>query len=146
MLGRLKAYSMLAVAFVLTLVSRWLRLGRRFGLSAYRRNYAADRLGLMGADDTELFVAAGRCIACGRCEEGDSAIRNRHSGSYPGLMTLVLCSTRATPDAREAAVAWRLLDEAELMRREALCPVDVPLTRLSRFVLGHAQQLERDSL
>ncbi len=142
MLGRIKAYSMLAVSFVLTLLSRWLHLGRRFGLGAYERNYAADRLAPMQAGDGELFVGAGRCIACGRCEEGDYFIKQRHPSAYPGLMTLVLAGARATPDAVEAASAWRLIDEQELSKRQRLCPTQVPLVELSRFVRRHAEQLE----
>jgi hypothetical protein len=133
-----KAYTLLAFAFVTTVLSRWFRLGSRYGLPAFNRNYAAEQLGAMRPEDNEVLVAAGRCIACRRCEQGDLPLLRRHPTQYPGLSRLVLASTRSMTTASSAWSAWRLLSEQELQLREALCPEGVPIAALAQLVQRHA--------
>jgi hypothetical protein len=144
MLGLVKAYSLLAFAFVTTVLSRWLGLGQRYGLPAFHRNYAADRLNAMRPEDSDVLVGAGRCVACRRCEQGDLELMQRHPGVYPGLMTLVLSSARATSNAAFAQAAWQTLSEAELTRRQALCPEQVPIVALAQHVRHHAELSARN--
>lgn len=148
--GRLKAYPLLAFAFATTVLSRWLhailglvgiRFGRRYGLAAFKRNYAPDGLNAMREGDETILLGAARCIACGRCER----VRTDTGAGLPvfapervGLMTLVLATTRATPDAVEALEGWRTHPDDELERAEAVCPTRVPLRRLAEFVTYHA--------
>ena len=143
MTALVKAYTLLAIAFVTTVLSRWLRLGRRYGLPAFHRNYAVERLNAMRPSDTDVLVAAGRCIACRRCEDGDLGLMQKHPGVYPGLMTLVLSSARETSNAGLALQAWQLLSEPELERRQALCPEQVPIVALGELVRHHAEQAGR---
>jgi hypothetical protein len=138
MLALFKAYTLLAIALVTTLFSRWLRLGRRFGVGAFHRNYAADRLSAMRAGDYEVLVGAGRCICCRRCEDGDGALLRQHGARYPGMMTLILASARSTTLATHACSAWQLLSNEELELRQAQCPQAVPIVALGALVRHHA--------
>lgn len=156
MTGRLKAYALLAFAFATTVLSRWLhgilgrvgiRFGRRYGLAAFTRNYAPDRLNAMRVEDESILLGAARCIACGRCdrtrEDADSGLPV-FAPERVGLMTLVLATTRATPDSVEALEGWRAHPEDELRRAEAVCPTGVPFRRLAEFVAYHAALAEVD--
>lgn len=143
MTALVKAYTLLAIAFVTTVLSRWLRLGSRYGLPAFHRNYAVERLHAMRPTDGDVLVAAGRCIACRRCEDGDLELLQKHRGVYPGLMTLVLSSARETSNAALAMPAWQLLSEPELERRQALCPEQVPIVALREHLRHHAAQSAR---
>jgi hypothetical protein len=140
MSGRLKAYVLLAWAFITTLISRWLTLGNRYGLRAFHANYAADRLDAMTQADRHVLLGAGRCTACGRCQQGDGPLLLESRGAYPGLMTLVLSAARDTSDAAQGARGFAWLSVAELERREALCPEQVPIVQLARFVTRHAAE------
>lgn len=140
MRGRLKAYVLLAWAFITTLLSRWLQLGSRYGLRAFHANYAADGLDAMVKAERDVLVGAGRCTACGRCQQGDPPLLLESKGAYPGLMTLVLSAARDTSDASAAAQGFAWLSESELERRNGLCPEQVPIVQLARFVKRHAAE------
>jgi hypothetical protein len=135
-----KAYILLAFAFLKTVFTRWFGIGKRYGLPAFNRNYASDHLSAMRPDDAEVLLGAARCIACRRCESGDDALRSAHGDAYPGMMTLVLSSARDTTAANSAARAWALVPSLELARRETLCPEGVPIRKLAALVVHHAQQ------
>jgi hypothetical protein len=134
MWGRFRAWVMLAVAWLLMTSSRLLRIGTRYGLGAFERNYAADGILPTTREDRALLLQAGRCIACGRCERGDAALRVQGNPDYPGLMTLVLATTRNQPDFAEAAPSWSLLSEETLSQRQRRCPTAVPIARLGPLV------------
>lgn len=145
MAGRLKAYTLLVLAFFKTVLTRWFGWGRRFGLDAFERNYAADGLTAMGDQDGAVLEAAGHCIACGRCNEPapvDPApvdpAQNSALREPPDLMLLVLARTRATPDFEQSASAWNEFEDSELARRRSRCPTAVPLVELKHFALRHA--------
>lgn len=143
MTALVKAYTLLAFALLTTVLSRWFGLGKRYGLPAFHRNYAAERLNAMRPTDANVLVAAGRCVACRRCEDGDLELMQKHPGVYPGLMTLVLSSARETSNAGLALPAWQVFAEGDLERRQALCPEHVPIVALSEHVRHHAEQSAR---
>jgi hypothetical protein len=134
----LKAYTLLAFAFFTTVLSRWLHLGKRYGLPAFHRNYASEHLSAMRPGDGAVLVGAGKCMACRRCEDGDLPLLQRYAGVYPGLMSLVLASARSTASAHSAQVGWQVLPSDELERRERLCPEGVPIVALGELVRHHA--------
>ncbi len=134
MWGRIRAWVMLSWAWLLMTSSRLLGIGQRYGLEAFSRNYASDGAVPLSDDDRALLLQAGRCIACGRCERGDAAVSAQHGASYPGLMTLVLATTRNRPDFAQASPAWALLSESTLREREQRCPTAVPLAEIGAMM------------
>jgi hypothetical protein len=53
-------------------------------------------------------------------------------------MSLVLAASRSMPDYRAAARGFAHVSEAELARKERLCPTRVPLREIARFVQANA--------
>ncbi len=134
MLRRFHALWLLGWSFLLTCLRVYLRLGRRRGYGAFLELYREDGLRPLHETDRRTLNGAGRCIACARCERGDFAVRARRGPDYPGLMSLVLAASRSSPDFIHGAKGWSALSPDELQRREALCPVGVPIVDLGRLV------------
>lgn len=137
MSGRIKALILLALALIRTL---WrLAFHRRIdGLARFRANYAEDGLTSISERERAQMRHFGRCIACGRCEQGDAPRVLASKGAFRGTMGLVLAASRSMPDYRAAARGFAYLSEAELERKEHLCPTLVPLRELARFVQANA--------
>lgn len=140
MLGRLAAWWLLSWAFVITSVRRL--FGRARGLERFRDAYAGDRLLLVSIEERKLLQASSTCIACGRCNRGESERISGSRGEYSGLMSLVLSSARNTADAGAAARGWRYLPDAVLRDKEPLCPTQVPFRALKAFIEQKAGELD----
>ena len=137
MSGRFKALLLLALALIRTLWRiTWHR--RIDGLARFRDNYAEDGLTAISEADRREMRHFGRCIACGRCDRGDAERILASRGQFKGTMGLVLAASRSMPDYRAAARGFAHLSEAELARKEPLCPTHVPLRQLARFVQVNA--------
>jgi hypothetical protein len=108
------------------------------GLTLFRRNYDADRLPPVTPAERELLPRFSRCIACGRCDLGEADRVAASRGAYPGLMTLVLASSRSMPDFDAAAVALSHVPEEVLAAKEQACPTGVPFRELARFIRSKA--------
>lgn len=108
--------------------------GRKTGIALFRENYDADRLPPVDVADRARIATFSRCFACGLCDvgEGDRIARSR--GAYPGLMTVVLASSRSMPDFDAAVLALDHVPEEVLREKEKICPAGVPFVELSRFV------------
>jgi hypothetical protein len=137
MSARIKALALLALALLRTL---WRRAWNRHidGLARFRDNYAGDGLTALSELDRAQMRHFGRCIACGRCDRGDTERILGSKGEYRGTMGLVLAASRSMPDYRAAARGFAHLSEADLEAKERLCPTRVPLRQLSRFVCANA--------
>ncbi len=134
--GRALAVFVLAVALVRVLVLR--AMGTKTGLRLFRENYDADRLPPVDADERAAMGAFSGCIACGRCDVGEAERMRASRGAYPGLMQIVLASSRSMPDHDAAARALSFVPEEVLREKEAICPAGVPFVRLSAFVRRNA--------
>ena len=132
---RIQALFLLGWSFLVVLLHRVARSVS--GLVLFHENYGADRLApLSEAERAELPRFSG-CIACGRCDwgEGDRVAASR--GAYPGLMQLVLASSRAMPDFDAAARGFANVPETVLQYKVARCPVLLPFPELaSGLALG----------
>jgi hypothetical protein len=137
MSGRIKALLLLALALLRTL---WRITWHRNidGLARFRDNYAEDGLSAISEPDRREMRHFGRCIACGRCDRGDAERILGSKGQFKGTMGLVLAASRSMPDYRAAARGFAHLTEADLARKEALCPTHVPLRQIARFVQTNA--------
>jgi hypothetical protein len=104
------------------------------GLGLFRRNYGPDRLPPFTDEQRDVLMQAGRCIACGRCDVGEAERMLASRGAYRGIQSLVLSSTRQTPDFDAALAALAHVPDEVLREKEPTCPVDVPFERLARVV------------
>jgi hypothetical protein len=134
--GIVRALFILAWALVRAL---WARVtGRPTGLPLFLRNYREDRLPPVTVDERDEMAAFSGCIACGLCDEGEGGRIAASKGVYPGLMQVVLASSRSMPDYDAARRALEFVPEAVLAEKEGICPNHVPIRRLVRFVRAKA--------
>jgi ribosomal protein S27AE len=86
-----------------------------------------------------LLARFSGCIACGRCDVGEAERVASSHGQYPGLMQLVLASTRSMPDYDAAALSFAHVPDGALARKERRCPTAVPFVALAAFVRAKAR-------
>lgn len=113
----------------------------RTGLPLFYDNYDADRLPPISAEERARFSAFSRCIACGRCDVGEGARMIASDGAYPGLMAVVLASSRSMPDFDAAARALAFVPDEVLIAKARVCPTGVPFLDLARFVRTKSRQM-----
>jgi len=140
--GRALALVVLAWSLVKVLVRRL--FGAKNGLALFHENYDADRLPALSPREEEQIPKFSRCIACGRCDLGEGERIGKSGGAYPGLMSVVLASSRSMPDFDAAVRALDHVPEEVLAAKEAECPTGVPFRELSRFVRDKALEGSRD--
>lgn len=137
MLGRLNAMWILGFALVKSLFARL--VGRPTGISLFAENYREDRLPPITNVERADLPTFSNCIQCARCDVGEGRRIARSRGAFPGLMRLVLASSRSMPDFDAAAKAFSFISDEELIRKESICPTGVPFLKLSRFVKEKGQ-------
>jgi hypothetical protein len=136
-LGRLKAFVLLAVSLLVTVTKRLFSRGVT-GLAAFRQNYDADGLPPVTAAERALMPGFERCIACGLCDRGEADRVASSGGAYRGVMALMLAGSRSMPDYRAAAYSFSFVPDEVLAEKERLCPTGVPMRHLARFVRDKA--------
>ncbi len=134
--GRAHAAAVLAWSLLRVTVSR--AFGEKTGLALFHDNYDADRLPPVDPEERERMAGFSRCIACGRCDLGEAGRIGASNGAYPGLMTLVLASSRSMPDFDAAALAFDHVPGDVLASKETICPTGVPFRQLAEFVRSKA--------
>lgn len=139
MQARLKALWLLALALVRTLVRR-LFGGGRDGLKRFQENYAADGLSSVTLEQRMSMSRFGRCVACGICNRGEAERIIESNGTYLGIMQLMLATSRSMPDYAAAARSFAFVSDEVLARKEALCPTQVPMREIARFVRDKAAE------
>ncbi len=137
--GRALALAVLARSLIKVTVDKL--FGARSGIALFHENYDADRLPPVDAAERAALPAFSRCIACGRCDVGEADRMAAARGAYPGLMAIVLASSRSMPDFDAAALALDHVPESVLAEKEDLCPTGVPFVALGRFVRAKAEQM-----
>lgn len=130
---RLKALLLLAMTLVTTLLRRAFTR-RQDGLAAFRRNYAADGLAPITAEQRKELAGFGGCIACGLCDRGESERIAKSGGAYSGLMEIVLAGSRSMPDFGATALSLSHVPEEVLAEKERICPTRVPFRKMAAFV------------
>jgi hypothetical protein len=137
---RVHAAWLLAFSLVATLARRMLGLGGH-GLARVRSNFAPDRLLPLAPVEQAGLASFARCIACGRCDDGEGARIAGSRGAYPGMMTFVMAASRSLPDFDVAAPMVEELDEDVLVRLEGRCPSGVALRALVGLVRAKASEM-----
>lgn len=135
--GRALALAVLAWSFLKVTVRRLFERGPS-GLARFRENYDDDGLPPLSPSERAALPSFSRCIACGRCDLGEADRIAASRGAYPGLMAVVLASSRSTPDFDAAALALSHVPDEVLAQKEAICPTGVPFRALARFVRDKA--------
>jgi hypothetical protein len=135
--ARLYALFLLAKALLKTVFKRLWGGGLR-GLALFEANFEAEHLSKVGPAERAELPTFSRCIACGRCNQGDGARMARSHGAYPGTMAIMLASSRSLPDFPVAVEALRWISDEELAEKEKLCPVAVPMRRIAAFIRARA--------
>ncbi len=140
--GRALAAWVLAGALVRVLVAR--AFGVLTGIRLFRQNYGPDRLPPVEPAERPALASFGGCIACGRCDLGEAERISASGGAYSGVMRFVLASSRSMPDydAAERTLEW-VTDEV-LEGKERVCPADVPIASLARFVRAKAAHMREE--
>lgn len=141
--GRALALAMLARSLVKVTLDRL--FGARTGLALFHDNYDADRLPPVDARERAALVRFSRCIACGRCDVGEADRIAGSSGAYPGLMSVVLASTRSMPDFDAASLALEHVPDDVLAAKQDVCPTAVPFVSLARFVRAKAALMRAET-
>jgi hypothetical protein len=134
--GRALALALLARSLLTVTLARI--FGARTGLALFHQNYDADRLPPVDPAQRAELPRFSRCIACGRCDVGEGERMGRSHGAYPGLMAIVLASSRSMPDHDAAALALDHVPDAVLAAKEDVCPTGVPFVALARFIRNKA--------
>jgi succinate dehydrogenase/fumarate reductase-like Fe-S protein len=134
--GRALALTVLAWSLVKMTVQRL--FGEKTGLALFHENYDADRLPPVDADERAKLAGFSRCIACGLCDVGEAPRIAASKGKYPGLMSIVLASSRSMPDFDAAKIALDVIPDEVLAEKEAICPTGVPFVELATFVRAKA--------
>jgi hypothetical protein len=129
-----RALALVVLAWSLLKVSIDRLFGVKTGLPLFHDNYDADRLPPVDAEERARMPAFSRCIACGRCDLGEAERMASARGAYPGLMAIVLGSSRSMPDYDAAAMALAHVPPDVLAEKERVCPTGVPFRELARFV------------
>ncbi len=138
--GRALAAIVLAVALVRVLFARM--AGAFTGIKLFRQNYGPDRLPALSVGERDEITTFSRCFACGRCDVGEGERMRASHGAYPGLMALVLASSRSMPDFDAAARGFAFVPVDVLTQKRRICPADVPFDAIGRFVLAKAAEAE----
>lgn len=136
---RLHALVILAWAFLKTLLNPI--FGERRGLAAFQASYG--RLLPIAEDERKELPTFTGCIACGRCNIGESSRIVASKGVYGGVMDLVLASSRSMPDYDAAARSFEHVGDERLVVLERGCPTGVPMRQIRAFVLTKARELAR---
>jgi hypothetical protein len=136
--GRALAAAILGWSLV-KVVAKLLFTKQQPGLELFVENYGAEGLGSLDGDERDAMERFSRCIACGRCDVGEADRIQASNGAYPGLMQLVLASSRNMPDFDAARLGFAHVPVEVLRDKEKRCPVRIPFAQLAAFVEAHAQ-------
>jgi hypothetical protein len=135
--GRALALALLAWSF-LKVLAKLLFTRQPPGLERFHENYDTEGLAPIDPDERDAIERFSACIACGRCDLGEAERIAASRGQYPGLMQLVLASSRSMPDYDAAARGFAHVPEDVLAEKVARCPVAIPFPELAAFVRAKA--------
>jgi len=135
--GRALALALLFWSLV-RVVARMLFSKQPPGLEQFHDNYGSEGLSPIDKSEREALASFSRCIACARCDFGEAERIAASEGQYPGLMQLVLASSRSMPDFDAAARGFDWVPETVLRRKVRRCPVAIPFPVLANFVRAKA--------
>lgn len=139
--GRALAAIVLGVALLRVLVERMFSsLG---GIKLFLQNYGADRLPPLSPEQRQKLPSFIGCIACGRCDLDEGHRMRTSQGQYPGLMQLVLASSRSMPDFDAASRGFAFVPEQVLRAKRSSCPADLAFDEIAAFVHEKAREIDQ---
>lgn len=135
--GRALALALLFWSLV-RVVARLLFTTQPPGLKQFNDNYGSEGLIPIDKSERDALSSFSRCIACARCDFGEAERIAASEGQYPGLMQLVLASSRSMPDFDAAARGFDCVPASVLRGKVKRCPVGIPFLALADFVRAKA--------
>lgn len=135
--GRALAFVLLGWSLV-KVVLKLLLTRETPGLEQFHDNYGSEGLAAITKPERDALERFSRCIACGRCDLGEASRIEKSRGQYPGLMQLVLASTRSMPDYDAALQGFAHVPDSVLRGKTLRCPVTLPFLELAEFVRAKA--------
>lgn len=143
LLRRISSLLILAIALFKTLALRlW---PRRPSLVRFAEHYQSEGIVAVTAEEAAILVRAGRCFACGLCDQtaldagdrDDAALPRTTNAPGPSIMGFVLAGTRSLPDYDASAFDLSALPEGRLREAEKVCPRQVPIVELAHLVRSY---------
>jgi ferredoxin len=124
----------------------------RAGLLRFQENYVVEGLApATPSDRLELAAAAGRCTACGACDDTCPVLRGARPDVAPadfmGPQSFVLAGARSTPQLEDVGSALDVLAGATCQQCRACdiaCPELIPITAIASSLLAQ-RQVVRDA-
>jgi succinate dehydrogenase/fumarate reductase-like Fe-S protein len=114
----------------------------RTGEERFLANYGPEGLLPTTAADREVLNGASRCIHCGLCDAYDPSLSVLPRTVHLGASQLAVSYSRASPDIRHTAEILSRLEEAQLVRAEAVCPTRVPLRQILVYLRRKLEELK----
>jgi succinate dehydrogenase/fumarate reductase-like Fe-S protein len=143
-MSRVRAYALLAWHLVMHLLQKLTLLYAPGGIEQYRQNFLPEGLVALTPEERERLAACHRCTGCGLCEAAASEFslitRRRHAGPRYAAQSLL----RDLSESRAAREAIDALAEADLEELDAICPADVPLSRIVEILESLAARSPTD--
>jgi len=124
----------------------------RAGLQRFQENYVVEGLAPSTPSDRfDLAAAAGRCTACGACDEACPILCGARSdvvaADFMGPQAFVLAGARATPQLEDLGGTLDVIAGAACQQCRACdiaCPELIPITALASSLLAQ-RQVVRDA-
>ena len=136
----------LGVFFFIYLLIRIKRLftGRPNGFQRFKRYYLEDRIIEFSPNERQQLTRFERCINCGMCAYKCELHKRLSRQAFPGMSILACAQSKSSTDAWTAREMVDVLDEETMKEAlkccsdcvgcENICPNQVPLTQILRFV------------
>jgi hypothetical protein len=141
MKGRTFALILLGFALLKTLLRRL--LPKEPALAAFARQYGAEGILAVSAEEHRLLTQSYRCTACGKCDEGERARIAAGEFGYRGLMAVVLGGSRSLADYDAVGEGLRGVPDNAIAEAERACPEGVPIVPLVELIRRHGARLAR---
>ena len=129
-MNRVRAYALLAWHLLIHLIQKLTLLYSPGGIDQFRSNFLPEGLVSLTEAERDDLAACQRCTGCGLCEAvaGDFEFitRRRHAGPRYAAQSLI----RDLSQSEHAREVIDSLADTDLQELDAICPADVPLSRI----------------
>jgi succinate dehydrogenase/fumarate reductase-like Fe-S protein len=139
-MSRVRAYALLAWHLLMHMLQKLTLLYTPGGIEQYRQNFLPEGLVALTPEERQHLAACHRCTGCGLCEAAASEFslitRRRHGGPRYAAQSLI----RDLSESERARASIEALSEADLDELDAICPADVPLSRIVEILESLARR------
>jgi ferredoxin len=114
----------------------------RFGLERFEANYVAEGLPPFSPEHRSLAAEAGRCTACGACDEACPILAGRTTvaeDAFAGPQAFIVAGARSSPHLDDLVAALDTLTGpvcAGCRTCDRVCPESIPIAALAAALQG----------